>query len=90
VLSWYAYPLCLGFPLKSSFKVDEAHERSVYTDLLLAILKKFVALLGLARSLTPTDPQDMSEMWLIAHYCIVGDFGCHCLLGIFLIPSGAS
>jgi len=27
-----------------SFKVDEAHERSVYTDLLLAILKKFVAL----------------------------------------------
>jgi ATP-dependent RNA helicase DDX35 len=30
--------------LKQLSKVDEAHERSVYTDLLLAILKKFVVL----------------------------------------------
>jgi hypothetical protein len=34
-------PLSVLIPV---FKVDEAHERSVYTDLLLAILKKFVAL----------------------------------------------
>jgi hypothetical protein len=47
-------PVCLASSLKGFSKVDEAHERSVYTDLLLAILKKFVALLGLARSLTST------------------------------------
>ena len=32
----------LRFVLIQVSKVDEAHERSVYTDLLLAILKKFV------------------------------------------------
>jgi len=41
--------VCIPFvPLFPSdtifFKVDEAHERSVYTDLLLSILKKFAAL----------------------------------------------
>jgi len=38
------HPLtCLQSVLIQVSKVDEAHERSVYTDLLLAILKKFVA-----------------------------------------------
>jgi hypothetical protein len=44
-------------PLFSSditFKVDEAHERGVYTDLLLSILKKFVALPRLTYLLMPT------------------------------------
>jgi ATP-dependent RNA helicase DDX35 len=33
-------------------KIDEAHERSVYTDLLLAILKKLVVLLPISSSNT--------------------------------------
>ena len=36
-----------------SSKIDEAHERSVYTDLLLAILKKYALLPCLTYLLIP-------------------------------------
>lgn len=71
-------------PLKpnASLKIDEAHERSIYTDLILGILKKCAPIQeskaiidALGRFLS----QDSPKTTIAPNHYILGHTGCHLL-----------
>jgi hypothetical protein len=66
-------------------KVDEAHERSVYTDLLLAILKKFVRVSLLDMPRYQCSSQSLSKTALIAGNCVFCNAGRYRFPRILLI-----